>query len=150
MKTLPDKPSESIRLALTDLRACEADPLYNVGMGDWHRPCDGVCHVCLAGAVMAKSLECPREKSFVPSMIKSAYMERAAGVSAEQFQVLTNKLTAIDRFRSGYIGPAFSALNIPKPDAIPDSMFIHAYNISRDEFYNDMEGLATLLEQHGC
>ena len=56
MSELPDKPSELIRLALADLRKCEADPRYLIDMAQWHRPVTSeLCHVCLAGAVMART-----------------------------------------------------------------------------------------------
>ena len=54
--TLPDKPSELIRLALSDLEKCEGDSRYEVDMNEWHVPTQKghVCYVCLAGSVMAK------------------------------------------------------------------------------------------------
>ena len=57
MTQLPDKLSELIRVALGDLRKCEADPKYVVNMAVWHQSLDDKrCAVCLAGSVMAKSL----------------------------------------------------------------------------------------------
>ena len=57
---LPSTPSELIRVALADLRAIERDEGYVVNMRRWHRPVydndRGVCAVCLAGAVLAKTL----------------------------------------------------------------------------------------------
>lgn len=54
---LPDKKSELIRLAIADLEKCEQDPNYTIDMTRWHEPrYDGVCQVCLAGSVMAKTL----------------------------------------------------------------------------------------------
>jgi hypothetical protein len=53
---LPEKPSELIEVALRDLELCIKDPNYRVDMTTWHAPMNGVCLVCLAGAVMAKSL----------------------------------------------------------------------------------------------
>lgn len=47
-----------IAVALADLAKVEADPRYVVDMSLWHRPKDKSrrCVVCLAGAVMAKTL----------------------------------------------------------------------------------------------
>lgn len=61
MQTPPEKLSDLIDLALNDLRKVQADPRYVVDMTLWHEPNtdDGenyVCHVCFAGAVMAKTL----------------------------------------------------------------------------------------------
>jgi hypothetical protein len=59
MQILPDKTSELLEVALRDLEACEADPKYRVAMHTWHHYLtpEDVCLVCLAGAVMAKSLD---------------------------------------------------------------------------------------------
>lgn len=72
MKKLPNKLSELIRLAMKDLELVENDEKYKVDMdmGSWHFPWFSeeaehfdvddeveVCNVCLAGAVMAKTLD---------------------------------------------------------------------------------------------
>ncbi len=54
---LPKKPSALITVALDDLRKVEHSPKYTVGMGTWHTPHGKKCTVCLAGAVMAKTLK---------------------------------------------------------------------------------------------
>jgi hypothetical protein len=56
MSSLPDKPSELIRVALWDLMQCEQDERYRIEMGIWHYAInDRDCAVCLAGAVIAKT-----------------------------------------------------------------------------------------------
>jgi hypothetical protein len=56
---LPDTLSGLIRVALKDLRTVEASKAYKVDMDRWHTPeANGVCHVCMAGAVMATTLRC--------------------------------------------------------------------------------------------
>lgn len=57
---IPEAPkllSEAIYLALADLEKVEADDRYQVDMDIWHASNhnSGKCHVCFAGAVMAKS-----------------------------------------------------------------------------------------------
>lgn len=59
MKALPKKLSDRILLALHDLELCEADPNYEIEMGNWHVPWKGICEVCLSGSVMAKTLRTP-------------------------------------------------------------------------------------------
>ena len=55
MKKLPNKPSELLKVALTDLELVEGDSKYRVDMRNWHTPqYDKTCEVCLAGSVMAK------------------------------------------------------------------------------------------------
>jgi len=66
--TLPDTLSGLLTLALDDLAKCDADLRYIVDMGSWHEPDrQGRCAVCLAGAVMAKSLGYPHSSLFPSS-----------------------------------------------------------------------------------
>lgn len=53
----PEKFSEQIKMAVADMKLCEADPNYEINMNKWHIG-DSFwpkCHVCMAGAVMAKT-----------------------------------------------------------------------------------------------
>lgn len=52
----PKKSSELIRMAIYDLLWVSKNPQYKIDMKEWHTPSDGVCKVCLAGAVMARTL----------------------------------------------------------------------------------------------
>jgi hypothetical protein len=57
MIDLNNKPlSELIRIAVRDCQVCEADPNYKLNMGVWKVTKDDVCEVCMAGAVLAKTL----------------------------------------------------------------------------------------------
>lgn len=67
MSALPSKLSDVIELAVRDLEACEADPRYVVDMNTWHETFPRSCGVCLAGAVMAKTLETPWRETRVPA-----------------------------------------------------------------------------------
>lgn len=53
---LPKKLSDLIEVALADLDACESDERYEINMHVWHDVKGDKCSVCLAGAVMAKTL----------------------------------------------------------------------------------------------
>lgn len=80
MKTnvnLPDKLSDLIDLAVDDLEKCERDDRYKVHMGFWHSPPiidyfgaqtnnKSKCLVCLAGSVMAQTLNEPIDISVYP------------------------------------------------------------------------------------
>lgn len=80
---LPKTPSKLIRLALADLRACEADSWYAVDMYMWHYPSKSkkhpkICSVCLAGAVMAKSLDADIGEALEPEQCEgNEYQLRA-------------------------------------------------------------------------
>jgi len=59
MSVLPDNLGDLIRLAVKDLEACEADPMYVINLETFHVPLEGedLCEVGLAGAVIAKTLQ---------------------------------------------------------------------------------------------
>lgn len=57
MKKLPRKLSTLLLLAVEDALACQRQrSKYVLDMTSYHDPMGGKCHVCLAGAVMARSL----------------------------------------------------------------------------------------------
>ena len=63
--TLPEKLSDLIRVAITDMEKIDSKPhLYRVDMGEWHKREDhGICKVCFAGAVMAETLHTPHHRT---------------------------------------------------------------------------------------
>ena len=95
---LPKTPSALIRLALADLRACEADDRYEVDMDEWHGPATDdrgkeVCKVSLAGAVMAQTLGLPREQFIYCADLDLARYGRR----------VQDGLHALDCFQSGLL-----------------------------------------------
>ena len=146
MSKLPDKPSELIRVALADLAKCELDPRYRINMGTWHKPTDteeAECMVCLAGAVMAKSLGAPMSMKYTPSVYAPD-------------DVSTQKLYALDLFRTGEVIAACERLEscgaIDSADLarldISDERMSH-YEAHEEAFKREMEGLAADLEANG-
>lgn len=141
MSKLPDKPSELIRMAIDDLEKVEADTKYSVRMGVWHSPSLDSCEVCLAGAVMAKTLETPVENFEYPT-----------GFSA----TVHAKLGALDSFRSGHVIDAFVTLGYCDYDEVPgDILDVHkgvtvvSYEDDPEAFKVDMLVLANSLEGIG-
>ncbi|MFT5127451.1 MAG: hypothetical protein ACI8W8_001054 [Rhodothermales bacterium] len=65
MSALPEKLSELLTAAINDLEACESADGYSIDMNVWHQWDGGhqTCAVCLAGAVMAQSLEFPQKRN---------------------------------------------------------------------------------------
>ncbi len=104
MKQLPDKVHELLRVALDDLDEVKKLPNVKADMRHWVMPCDdGTCHVCLAGAVMLNSLDCPIPKADGYSPLNMI----------QNNQGLIDKLYALDDLRSGYLFGALSCLNLP-------------------------------------
>ena len=146
MNTLPDKPSELIRLALYDLELCEQDDRYIVDMDTWHTPYKGdnnflrnKCLVCLAGSVMVKSLDADDLKHLVPC----DYNHKTEA-----------KLLALDEFRRGYIYDGIKLL-FPESfkhmrfDDLSRCRYIIPYEQNRIEFKQQMHQLADDLEREG-
>lgn len=192
---LPDKPSELLRVAIRDLKACAADPKYKIDMGVWHRAArdyrgDDYCSVCLAGAVLAQSCSVPlsttaapesslsralalrprvrRTKSLEGKTVYEPVTEYKSGAAVD------DKMMALDAFRQGYIDYGLGKLDIPRPDDMPERVAVRGYRgyvreaelvggqgddpfvLSRlgseatlDEFLEDMEKVATVLENGG-
>lgn len=65
MTRLPDKLSDLLELAVNDAEAIEKTPGYVLRMGTWHyfERDTNTCMVCMAGAVMARSLGVERDRS---------------------------------------------------------------------------------------
>lgn len=132
---LPDKPSELIRLALSDLRKCENNPAYKIDMSLWHDPgaIEGKCSVCLAGAVMAQTEGLSIDRYKYPS-------------SGDPFYL---KYNALNYFRVGEISDGLTCLKIKRPAGIPYSIVVAPHVTNPTQFHTDMESLAALLGRHG-
>ena len=130
LRPLPQKPSEWIRRGLEDLRKCEADDKYQIDMAYWHEhaPKDGVCVVCLAGSVMAKSLGVPITTDAGPwDMVPSH----------------GNALRALDEFRLGCVSAGLFKFGIEHDI---EDFHVENYSVDPDAFHRDMTAIAEYLE----
>lgn len=132
----PSKPSELIRLALRDLREVEADPRYAVNMADWHNPHAEICHVCFAGAVMAKSLGTPVYEY-------SSYCDHRFSTQWQR------SLDALDSFRLGLCWHGAGYMGLPEPKSVPDRV-VPEYAEDPSAFHLAMEALAAEYEAVGA
>ena len=132
--TLPDKPSELIRVALADLRKVEAMPgTYVVDMENWHLQKNGKCHVCLAGSVISQSMGAnPAE-----TIWDTDFDER-----------LSDRLCALDWLRCGYVGNALDVLGLYDRFS-PSKVRVTPYEADIEAFHRDMAKLADDLEAAG-
>lgn len=109
---LPDKLTDLIELALKDLTEVEALPVrYTVRMSFWHAPAQQMgipggdqCMVCLAGAVMARTLALPDDVE-IDLLSMENYM---SGVDRR-------KLEALDYVRKGDLVTAANITCIDQP-----------------------------------
>lgn len=142
-KKLPDLPSAILRHAMEDLVKVENDPRYAVSMSDWHSLYNGddedqLCHVCLAGAVMAKTLEVPLDLGGDSSFF-----------SLEGTFEDWRKFTMLDFLRSGHIEDALDWVHKELPEGIPSQMEVTDYTDNPIEFKHEMEKIAIMLEEAG-
>jgi hypothetical protein len=141
-QTLPTLPSALIRVAIADLEKAEQDTnTYSINMGDWHRPNASktgdahlTCSVCLAGSVMAFSLEASDRHSYAPQDYDDA-TECA--------------LEAINALREGFIAVAQDYLDpdmdMPGWEAVDDRIVTH-YEEDPAKFKAEMLQMASDLE----
>lgn len=134
-KTLPDKLSKLVVLALRDLELVEKQPeTYVVDMGKWHDP-NSHCTVCLAGAVMAMTLKESPKQFTTPS---------------EYPRVVAAKLSALNFLRCGDVASA--AIVCGHRDRIEVSLRgfgITPYEKSRSGFKKTMKAMANKLAKAG-
>lgn len=142
---LPDKLSALLRVALKDLKAVEADPNYEVYMGEWHTPTHmngkPVCLACFAGSVMAKSLNLAPTKH-----------QGLSTFSAGTWR----KFYALNAVRTSNIDVALMHLDVDPEKISSFSMKIKAagghitrYETNKEKFHEDVCKLAAFLEEEG-
>jgi len=89
-----------LELAINDAEALQNDPRYKLDMGAWHdgthpKNVDNACHVCMAGAVMARQLNATITDNVTPSCYDVD---------------IDNKLSAINQLRRGNVYIAYQHL----------------------------------------
>lgn len=133
---LPRVASELIRLALTDLERAEKSDLHRVDMDVWHRRVTyELCSVCLAGAVMAFSLEQEPDSILVP----------------EDFDSHTkNALNALNEFRAGWPRAGLETMGVWYDEHdVPRTRMMAKYEHEPVKFKKQMVKLADDLERAG-
>lgn len=88
MKTLPNSLSKLLRVAIADLRKVRKDPRYTIDPDTWHSPNQKTCEVCMAGAIMAKTLKVKNSDCSYPGDFSP---------------IINRKLVALDMARNGDI-----------------------------------------------
>lgn len=88
MRRLPRKLSSLLRAAVTDAQTLQKDPRYTLNMGMYHQAASKTCYVCMAGAVMARRLECAPNETVIPDRQRLGKWE--------------SRLLAIDAMRKGH------------------------------------------------
>lgn len=106
--TLPDKLSALLRLAVHDARLVAKDPRYELDMDVWHSVHGNKCAVCMAGAVMVRSLGVkPGDDGW----------EVVAGLDGRENGPLGDKVYAVEALRIGDFVGAYNSVfrKMPTP-----------------------------------
>ncbi len=147
------KPNELIRLGVGCMKLVLSDERYEISMGGWHQPIykdDNpipiICQVCMAGAVMAKSLGCDPRLSYSPGFFEGEYVEsRVYSASHAAY----DPLHAINNFREGDVWDGLETLGLVGDVTNELDRIIVEYAASPDKFFEQMEKLADDLEAAG-
>jgi len=143
---LPEQLSELMRIALKDEAKAFRSTHYKIDMDDWHTPLlgQGVCEVCLAGAVMAYELGMNPNMNASPGTFKDEGLQR--------------KLSALDEIRQGNIDYAIAIMkNIAISEAcdllvllgVPVAMEVCEHSRYRLYWRRDMFKIVRVLEKAG-
>lgn len=135
MPKLSDVPSEALAQALSDLELVEQDEEYVVDMYSWHEPNSGGCKVCLAGAVLAKTVKVPINVKISPNF----FMNTASRMSG--------KLYAMDSFARGDVSGGLSHFGIESKN---DVFFpVPTYESNPDGFKSVIKSIIKKLKEIG-
>ena len=132
---LPGQPSKLIRIALADLEKVEKSPAYVIDMSRWHEPRGERCYVCLAGAVISRTL------SATPGLFK-----HPCHYGKEYYALL-----ALNCFRMGKISNAFFYLDLHEDYEVQDIDVPNNLSIywAPNAFKKYLNTLADSLESQG-
>lgn len=133
--------SAVIRVALDDLARVEADPRYKVDMQWWHTPRGnrGICHVCLAGAVMAGTLGIPSDQDVATL---------SEVMSGDVASFVRERLMALNMVRRGDIGDALILIGTTPPKG-SKWLTVTPYDDDPAAFRRDLLAVAAALEERG-
>ena len=112
--------SDLLETALLDLKLVEQQSeYYKVDMWDWFNYIDAKCHVCLAGAYLAKTC-----KAVFITEFRQAFTENEAVIFA------------LDCFRRGQVSCAYAYLGIHLEENL--DLKVTPYAVSKELWWRDM------------
>lgn len=117
LRRLPRKLSECLMLALEDLEVADRSSKFTVDMGAWYsrNKSTGHCVVCLAGSVMALSLQHTKR-------VRKTLTERSSTNPCDYSRHNSDRLYALNYLR---MGGFFNALLLISKDCYYDPILPH-------------------------
>ena len=156
--------SELLRLALSDLDKVERDGDYDVYMGNWHMKStsERKCYVCLAGSILAKSFEHPKDKEFrfhYRTRNQKALSSLMESVNYMRIGALYHAFDRLDEYRKlmGYKRRSFNLRNDRTDMDYQSSLLkdirgndlLTSYQTGREQFLKVRYKMADVLEREG-
>lgn len=135
MSQLPDKPSDLIELALSDLEKCERSRKYQIDMTTFYVDIPNEpCRVCFAGSVIARRLD-----------------KRGAIIAPPDFDLDTqNKLWFLSDIAVGEIlRSALGGLKLVCPKKVAKLQRKKSYHDDPKQFKAEMRSIASKLREVG-
>jgi len=152
------KLSTMILWALTDMEKCEADPRYTINMGSWHTPelrdeQGTVCHVCMAGSVMAQRMvrDHERDITFRSREVVNSYPQITVLDQVRMYD-LEGAVEELDDDEFGY---NFTKTQLSQVSNFQGSIrnincdLMPSYNTDPELFYENMQYIAGTLQSWG-
>lgn len=153
---LPRILSDLLELALNDLEKAENSKTHAVDMGVWLKPHKGgQCLVCLAGSVMAFSLNVTADPSdddiFGTGWSPTCFTEFSMGSHAFYSNDDADALQALNDLRTGNVSAAAMDINIELDDEMAYVFDRHIVSYENDSlrFKNQLRELVKDLREHG-
>ncbi len=145
---LPAKLSDLLELAVRDVQKCEAEPArFKLHMGNWHKPDNGACVVCMAGAIMAQTIGVPDQEE------RSVFQGLPCVDDVEPYR---HALAAVNELRMSKIISAAKELDMPPLSraqcaAADEASDLIRRELPRSEYgsdYDDVEDWDNVNEAH--
>ena len=143
------EPSDLVDKALSDLEAVEKDPGMGVNMSVWvmvDEAAAGRCLVCLAGAMLVKTIGINPDATTIGDDMLSILRERFPGITEFALNRLSHSIAALEFFRRGKLtqGADIMEIRVPMEDVdVPN------YRDDPEGFKQGMRRVAFELRSRG-
>lgn len=144
--TLPNKLFQLLEIAIFDLKKAEKAEGYRVEMTRWHSlDEDGTCLVCLAGSVMAFTLNCPREDDELSFGASDALWNKMDVLNSIRCGCLVAACALMGKATSEFIMSANALKDVEAFEKALDD--VPSYHDNKDTFFRYLNDVKELFER---